>query len=35
MVEPEHVPLLPATENEVVVAGETIILFPLDPSLHV
>ena len=35
MVEPEHEPLLPATENEVVVAGETTILFPLDPLLHV
>lgn len=33
-VAPEHAPLVPETENEVVDAGETIILFPIEPLLH-
>ena len=35
IVAPEQAPFNPATENVVVVIGETIILFPLAPLLHV
>jgi hypothetical protein len=34
-VEPKQAPLFPTTVKEVVVVGETIILFPIAPLLQV